>query len=174
MLKSDKNGGLSPLPVINRMAKLPISGGFNWISAFALLGLIALVALNIMARAVFNSPIAGTYEIGQFLMVVVVFMAISYTQARKGHIALEILVKRFPLKVQTILQSVTLTVGIILFALMSWRSVVYGLRLLEGHETSMVLKIPHGPFLFLVAFGCILFCLVLIAQFLEPPGTTKK
>jgi len=25
-----------------------------------------------------------------------------------------------------------------------------------------------------VAFGCILFCLVLIAQFLESPGTTKK
>lgn len=170
----DKGHRLRIQPIIDRMTNLPVSGRFNWISAFALLAIIALVAANIVGRAAFNSPIAGTYELSQFLMVIVVFTAISYTQVRKGHIALEILVKRFPVKVRAILQSVTLVVGIVLFALMSWRSIMYGVRLLEGHETSMVLKIPQGPFLFMVAFGCILFCVVLLAQFIESLGMLKK
>ena len=48
-----------------------ISGWLNSLSCATLTGLMLLVTLNVILRAVFNSPILGTYDLTGFLTVIV-------------------------------------------------------------------------------------------------------
>ena len=126
-----------------------------------------LVAVDVTLRYCFSSPIAGSVELVELMMVVVVFLAVAYTASRKGHVAIELIVSRFPKRVQAIIDIFTYFLSLGLVALIIWRSVVRANYVwLESH-TSAVLSIPIYPFVFIIALGCALLAVVLLANFID-------
>jgi TRAP-type C4-dicarboxylate transport system permease large subunit len=65
-----------------------------------------------------------------FLGVVVTAFAIAYTQVLRGHIRVEFVVMRLPPRAQAGLTAFIWFLSFILFALLAWQSVEYGLSLL--------------------------------------------
>lgn len=110
-------------------------------------------------------PIPGTYELVCFLGAVAVSFAMAHTSVEKGHVAVSLLVRLLPERIQAIIESVTCFLSLILFSMISWQSVLYGNDLRATGEVSLTLQLPFYPFVYGVAFSAGGVCLILMVAF---------
>ena len=140
-----------------------LSGAFNWLAGGAILAMMLLTCADVVLRF-FRHPIPGTYEIVGLMGTVGASFALAYTTAQKGHIAVEFLTRRMPEKVQLTVAGAGELVSALLFGIITWQSTLYALDLKRTGEVSLTVEIPIYPFVFSIAIGCLLVCLVLIAD----------
>lgn len=138
---------------------------FNWVAAVALVGMMLLTCADVIMRRSFNQPIPGAYEIVSLLGALLIAFALAYTTAQKGHIAVEFVIQKFSKKTQRAIDAVNHLLGITLFGILAWQSVLYAMDLRASGEVSMTVQIPIHPFVFGIAIGCVLVSLVLVLDF---------
>ena len=126
-----------------------------------------LVAGDVSLRYCFGLPIKGSVELVEQMMVVVVFLAVAYTASQKGHVAIELLVSRFPQRVQAVIDFFTYLLCLGLVSLIIWRSAVRAYYVMLHHYVTWVLGVPIYPFVFLISLGCALLAIVLLANLLD-------
>lgn len=159
-----------------------------WIAGIAIVAMMLLTCADIILRlgvtvyhkyhwAVLSPfrPIPGTYELVCFLGAVAVSFAMAHTSVEKGHVAVSLIVQLFPSRVQAIIGSITTTFGFILFALLSWQSILYANDLRSSGEVSLTLELPFYPFVYGISFAAAAVCLVLLTDlFTNLAGVSKK
>jgi len=153
---------------------MPFQGGwiyrlgriFNHVAAGAVVMMMLLTCADVVLR-LFNRPILGTYEMVGFLGTAVIAFALAFTSIERGHIAVEILMDRFPAKVQNFVEGINHLIGAALFILISWQSMVYAGDLKASGEVSLTLAIPTYPFVYGIAAGCSILALVLALESLR-------
>jgi TRAP-type transport system small permease protein len=126
-----------------------------------------LILCDIGMRNLFNRPLMSGYELVMFLMVVVVFTALPYTQSEGSIVKIELVVSRLPKKAQAFLEMGTAILSLGLLLLIAWRNVVRGIELRQEHLVSPILGVPVYPFYLVVSFGLVLVCLALFVEILE-------
>ncbi|MBN2514797.1 MAG: TRAP transporter small permease [Deltaproteobacteria bacterium] len=139
---------------------------FNWIAAGAVVAMMCLTCADVILR-IFRHPIPGTYEIVGLLGSVVIAFSIGYTSVEKGHIAVEFLVQKFPVRVQTFIDTFNDLISTCLFALITWQSIVYASDLKQSGEVSLTIQMPIYPFVYGISLGCGLLCLILLLNFVK-------
>lgn len=152
----------------------PLNGVAHRVGLAVLFLMMFLTVGDVAGRYFFNRPISGTFELTNFMLALVVFFSIGYTQLRKGHISIDVVVSRFSPRAQAVIDSITYLFSLGLFSLVAWQSAVYANRLFEGHNVSGVLSLPIYPFVITVAFGSLLFCLVLLVDLLSSLAKVVK
>ena len=153
------------------MADLDRVGGFVnrvliWIAGCFLAAMIALTCSNIVLRLVWG-PVRGTYELMGYFGAVMMAFALGYTQIRRGHIAVDILVEGFSKKTRRILNGVNCFICTIFFALVAWQIAKYATTLWKTGEVTETLRIIYYPFTYGVALGCAALSLVFLTEFLK-------
>ncbi len=136
----------------------------DMIAAMAIFVMMSLTCVDVFLRYFFRKPIPGTYEIVALLGAVAVSFAMAHTLAEKGHVAVTLIVQLFPKRIQGIIESIISIFGIILFALIAWQSVLYGVDCQRVGEVSMTLQLPFYPIIYGVALGAGVVCLVLLVD----------
>lgn len=132
-----------------------------------LMAMVLLVVTDVILRRFFNSPLSFTLELVEIMLTVVVFFAVAYTATQRSHVSIDVLVSRFPLRAQTIIEAALCIISVGLFSTIARGSLIYGMQISRiGLETG-ILGIPLYPFAFVVASGSILLALVLLARFLN-------
>ena len=126
-----------------------------------------LITGDVSLRYLFNRPIKGSVELIELMMVVLVFLAVAYTASQKGNVAIELMVARLPQRAQAIIDIITHSLSLGLVSLIIWQSVVRANYLWLHEHVSWTLSIPIYPFVFLIAFGCALLAIVLLANLLD-------
>jgi len=101
------------------------------------------------------------------MMAIVVAFALAYTQVHKGHVSVDLVISRFSPRVQAVINTITYFLGLGIFSLITWRSIIYAESLRLGGFTSSALYIPIYPFVYVIAFGSAILCLVLIYNLFE-------
>lgn len=144
-----------------------VSGAVNSVGVGVLVVMMLLVTTDVVLRYFLNQPIKGTFELIEFMMVVVVVLGMAYTGVRKGHVAVEVVVSRFSPRVQALISSFNWLVSLGLFFLISWKGVEYAMTLWESGLTSSQLYVPVFPFVLVLAFGAGLLGLVFLVNFIE-------
>ena len=122
----------------------------------------------------FLKPIPGVYELVCFLGSVAAAFAMAHTSLESGHVSVSILMRKFSLKTQLIIKIVTGLLSFVLFAVISWQSVMYARSIKEWGEVSMTLQLPFYPFVYGVAFSAAAVCLVLILKIVNEMVMLKK
>ena len=125
----------------------------NIVSGAALVAMTLVIMLNIILRF-FNRPLEGTIDIICFLTVIVVGFSLGHTQIKRGHVAIDILVSKFPARSQNIIEIISFSIGMLLFAIATWQLVLYGLHVWKIGSLSETLRIIYFPFIYCLAFGC--------------------
>ena len=143
------------------------------IAALAIFAMMALTSVDIFLRYFFRKPIPGTYEIVALLGAVAVSFAMAHTLAVKGHVAVSLIVQMFPKRLQGIVESCISIFGIILFALIAWQSILYGVDCQRSGEVSMTLQLPFYPIIYGVALGAAVVCLVLTVDLVNAISKVK-
>jgi TRAP-type C4-dicarboxylate transport system permease small subunit len=126
-----------------------------------------LTAIDVILRYIFNRPVPGSYELTQFMMAIVVPFGIAYCAYAEGHVNVDLIITRFSKRVQNILGIITSLFSLGLFILITWQNLKYVKEQFESKLTSAVLLIPVYPFVFLVALGIAVFCLVLFRDIMK-------
>jgi len=132
------------------------------------LGMIVLMTVaDVLFRLFLNRPIRGTLEITEFLMVIVVFFAMSYTAMLRGHIVIQILASRLPERPRAILDSIADLISIGFCCLIIWQGIAQAEMTRLRNDISGVTSIPIFPFYYILVFGVALMCLVFLANLLD-------
>jgi len=136
------------------------------IAGTILVFMILLTMSNIVLRRVWV-PIRGTYEIMGFAGAVVTALAMGFTQKKREHIHVGILVSRFPRSVKKAVFAVNNGLFTLFFLVAAWFVCRRGMTLLETGEVSETLRMVYYPFAFVVAFGCFLLAAMLFIDLLK-------
>ena len=136
------------------------------IGAACLVGMMLLTCADVVGRA-FGYPIFGSVEIVGFMATLAVVMAMPYTHQVQGHIGVEIVLRLFSEKTQTIIEICTGVVSLILFAVVTWRMTVYANTMKESGEVSMNLELPEHLVIYITSFCLLVFSLIIFRDILN-------
>jgi len=139
---------------------------FNWIASLTVIAMMLLTCFDVVMRF-FRCPIPGIYETVGLLGAIFVSFSLASTSMTQSHIAVDFLVKKCPQQIQDIINCLHNLVATGLFGLIAWQSVWYAMGLKANGEVSPTLQISTYPFVFGVAIGCFMLCLILSAQLID-------
>ena len=137
-----------------------------WIAGIFLLAMILLTCGNIFLRLV-CTPVKGTFELMGFFGAIVTAFALGYTQIKRGHIGIDILVSQFSTKTQRILNSINYFICMVFFGIAGWQVAKWATILWKTGEVTETLRIIFYPFTYGVALGCLILTLVLFVDLLK-------
>ena len=138
---------------------------FFWLAGFIVLITMLLTISDIFSRFVLNKPFAFTFELTEIMLILVTFLGFSYVAAINRHIDVDILVPRFPLRVQGAIGAFNALFGIGLFSLISWQTAIRAMQAWQENLHTEILKLSMTPFIFIVSLGSFLLCLELVIVF---------
>jgi len=136
------------------------------VGGISLAGMVLLTCSNIFLRSVWV-PIKGTYELMGFFGAIVTAFALGYTQIKRGHVGIDMVVNQFSARTQRILNGINYFICMIFFALASWQIANWATTLWETGEITETLRIIYFPFTYGVALGCAVLSLVLLTDLLK-------
>ena len=137
-----------------------------YIAGLFLIAMIFLTCANVFLRFVWI-PVSGTFELMGYFGAVLTAFALGYTQIRRGHIAVDIVVLRFSKKAQGILNTINNVICMVFFALAAWQISKYATNLWETGEVTETLQIIYYPFTYGVALGCAALSLIFLIDLLK-------
>ncbi|MFH1626367.1 MAG: TRAP transporter small permease [Pseudomonadota bacterium] len=119
-----------------------------------------LVTISIGGRYLLGKPVPSTIEISEVILVLVIFLPLAYVQQRGGHLRVMFLYSRLPKSLRTACDILALALSTMLFALMTWQTLIYALHSWASSETSWgIVPIPLWIPKFGIFFGCLVFSL---------------
>jgi TRAP-type transport system small permease protein len=131
-------------------------------AGWALVALLVYTIADVVLRYVFNAPLRGSIEFTQFTMTVIVFLGLAYCGWTGGHVAVDILERPLAGPRLRYVPIVLTLISAVLFAAMAWYALQDGLATMR--RISNMLRWPIYPFIFVAAFGCAVYAVVLVVQ----------
>jgi TRAP-type C4-dicarboxylate transport system permease small subunit len=142
-----------PLHIIERIMRV--------IAAACLTGMAAMTGADVFLRGAFNTPIFGCEEI---VAILGVGFALPYAHYQKSHIGVEILVRRLPKRVRSVLGLIITLATLALVSIITWRMFLYAGTLSESGVVSMNLELPEYYVVYVLSFGFLVYALCLLAD----------
>ena len=150
----------------------PVSGALSLLGGMLIIVMMFFTFVTVILRYLFNSPVPGDFELIVFTLVILVAFAISYTMVNDRHVTVTFF--SFPRRVQAIVNIFTHLFALCIFGLASWQTFAYGSKLLKYGQYSAILHLPDSIFIYLLAFGLFLLCIVLLVKILSYIGEAMK
>ena len=150
---------------------------FGLLAAVSTFVMMVLVVINVIGRYLFNTPVTGTLEITESLLVIIILMALALTQFHDGHIRVTILTRRMPPPLAYAAGIFALILGAAFFAWCSYASWNFAYQSYTVNEAEWgSITFPLYPIKFIVFFGIVLlaiqFVLDAIIEIVDPVART--
>ena len=145
----------------------------GFVALITIIIMMMLTTVDVFLRYLFNSPLLGSFEMTELLMVSVAGLSLAWCTLKSGHIRVDIIINMFSKKTNRTIDMVNyiLTAGICAFIVPALIN-----RYIEGEKLDVrtyVLQIPEGPFVLLLSFGYLLTFLVLIVKIVKSMSGEK-
>jgi TRAP-type C4-dicarboxylate transport system permease small subunit len=149
----------------------PIARWMNFISVGVLVVMIFFVAVDVIGRYAFERPLQSSYEGVQLMMVLVFSFGISYTQRKKGHVAVDMLVNRFGRRSQAITDLFVNLLCLVFLSVLTWQTLVKAGADFRTGESSLgkiggLFYVPIYPFYYMVSLTIGVLALTFLLEFL--------
>ena len=134
-------------------------------AALAGAGIVTMMAVttaDVVLRAA-GAPLAGAYDVVTIAGCIALACALPYTAAVKGHVAVQYFVQALGRTGSAIVETAMRLLAVTLFAVLAYRSALYGYRLAQVGEVTPTLRIPMFWMPYVIAFACGVVTLVLMA-----------
>lgn len=114
----------------------------KWIISLSIIGMTIVLLGNVAARSIFNNSWTFAEEIGQFFIIIVTFIGLSYCARQGRHLKMSAIVEFLPLKVRKgIVLLITSSTALLLFYL-CYVSIDYAMTLYTLDRVTPALRIP--------------------------------
>jgi len=155
-------------PALRRIEQVLLYG-----SMLVILFVMLFVCAEVVMRYAFNSPIPGHLEGSELLMPVIVFLALSYTQATRGHVGMDLLLENLPARARRHATIATLLFSVVICAILAWFSFKNALQLWRYDDVTMTPPYFHtwpAAAAIPLGYGLVSIRLILQALHLYDPG----
>ncbi|MFQ3621504.1 MAG: TRAP transporter small permease [Spirochaetales bacterium] len=126
----------------------------QFISTVILGVLIVLVALQVIMRVIFLSPLVGAEELARYFLICVVFLGAPFAARSGGHIRMEEILQKLPIKIRILITILIHLTATIVFGVVATGSVITMLNNLKNRTAT--LSIPFPIFILPTVIGFIL------------------
>lgn len=133
------------------------------VGATALVGMMLMTCVDVVFRF-FGRPIFGAVEMVSFMATVLLASAMPLTDLEKGHVGVDLLVRRLSPRGQAGMDAATGVLSTALFTVVSWQMFEYGQTMRLAGEVSMSLEFPYHILVYLVAVAFAVLSLVLLGE----------
>ncbi len=117
----------------------------RFLTRVAAIFLIAMMLVNVVdvgLRVSINAPIFGTYEIVEFMLAAVAFLAIPEAFLRDQHITIELIDQVLPARAVDALRAFGTLCAMVFVALLFWHMIQPAMDYVEFNEITMDLQLP--------------------------------
>lgn len=136
----------------------------------SLLFIMMYIVCSVTSRFITGKPLLGTFELGATFLPLIAAFYYVYTEIHDRHIRATIIYDRFSPQVRQFLDSLYAFTAAIIFAVVSWRVALFGIRNYQMHAETSVLGLPSAPFLFVYSFLLLNFAVFMFVKGVEHAG----
>lgn len=132
------------------------------ISILLLFITMSIIIMDVVGRNVFNRPIKGSVELIEFLLVIIIYLSVSFTEKNKENVGIDFFIQK---KMEQKRFSIIYMVGVLNLLpvlLILVFSAFKTAQLLSTGEVSIYLSIPKWPIPLFVTIGSLILSLRLI------------
>ncbi|MBW2029320.1 MAG: TRAP transporter large permease subunit [Deltaproteobacteria bacterium] len=140
----------------------PLGRIMDSVGRVILASMVLLITSDVVLRYFFNRPIKGSYELVEFMMVILVYLGLAYTQTRKAHVAINLLTVKLSKGRLAVTSSATNFLCTVIFSIITWRCALQAEALRSSGTSSDTLFIPNYPFMWVVVFGSVVLSLIFL------------
>jgi len=138
----------------------------------ALIAMMIIVVVDVTMRKTVGA-LPGSYETSIFLLVLVMFLSVSFTQMHRGHVFVEIVWNRFPPKGRALVHAIGAVLAVVTIGLVMWFAWKQALYFTDVREAVVGLgRYPVWPMRWFVPLGCALLALQFLVSAIEDFGKT--
>ena len=123
----------------------PFSLALKTIMAIVMFMMMAITAVDVAGRYLFNAPISGGFEIVQYLMAFVVFAALPLTTASNGHLSVSLVEGRLRGGMKRLHKVYVLLLSLAGLLVLAVRMATQGELLSQSRQVSGYLALPLAP-----------------------------
>jgi TRAP-type C4-dicarboxylate transport system permease small subunit len=144
-----------------------LSSFFNLFAAASLSAIILLTCADVSMRYFFSRPLAGTYDLVSLMGAVIAAFAMPYTMLMRGHVAVDLFVRKLSRKKQLAVETVTHVVGILLFLTLTWQCAGLASDMKAAGEVTPTLLLPFYPIVYCMSACFFMLCLAILVNLLN-------
>ncbi len=137
----------------------------TYLAYFGALSLFLMMCLTIMdvaGRCIFNKPVLGAYELTEFMILILIFSFLGYTQTKKSHISVDLFMMIIPDKFKIFIEILNHLACLVIMILIVWMGFEKAVEMMGTRESSPNLAVPSYPFVFFLVLGCAVLCIEFI------------
>lgn len=134
------------------------------IAGWGIIAIMLLIVVNVLMRTLVGQSILGAYEHVGFLSALVIGWSLANCAIEDDHIKVEFLMEKFPQRIQEFVNIIIniMTVGFLSVAF--WKLIEYAESVRISGQVSPTTQFPFYPFIYMIAVGIAVLCLVNFAQ----------
>lgn len=135
-----------------------------------LFGLMMVTTVDVISRYMFNWPLRGAFEITELLLLALIFAGLPLASRSGEHVTLDFIDRLFAPEGRSLLRRlIDLVCGVIILGL-AWRVWIKADKIAAYGDTTEVLRLPVGPFVYFMAVMVAVTGVVHLAKVLFPHG----
>jgi TRAP-type C4-dicarboxylate transport system permease small subunit len=144
-------------------------------AAILLFCLMSVTTVDVIGRYIFNWPLRGGFEITELLLLTLIFAGLPLVSRADEHVTMDFIDQALPARGRRLLRRlVDLVCGIIILAL-AWRVYIKAGKIAGYGDTTEVLRILVGPFVYFMAIMVAVTGVVhLVKAFMPSAGEEHK
>lgn len=121
------------------------------LASVLLMFMVLLTFADVMGRYVFDAPIKGGFELTELALLVLIFAGLPLASRGDEHVTMDFIDKILSPAAQIMLQRIVhLLCGALIVGL-SWLVYLKAGKIMDYGDTTDVLKVPVGPFVYVMA-----------------------
>jgi len=132
-----------------------------------LAGMIILTAAAVIARYFFRSPIYGAEEVLSLSLVALIWLVLAEVEIRGRHIRCTVFYSSFPTNIRLLVDFGGTILNMGLMVLIVWQVVLLAIKNLAENNLSLILDVPLGALMLVLAAGAFLAFLSFLSSFVR-------
>jgi TRAP-type transport system small permease protein len=139
------------------------------IAASALLfAMMCLTFVDVVARYLFNSPIRGGFEMTELTLLVLIFAGLPLVSHGDEHVTMDFIDRMLPPRALDLLVRAVHALVAAMFFFLTWQMLIKARRIAGYGDTTDVLRVTVGPFVYFMAAMIALTALVHVFKVFVP------
>jgi len=116
-----------------------------------LLGLMLVTFVDVVARYLFNRPIRGAFELTELTLLVLIFAGLPLVSHADEHVTMDFIDRMLPSAATRALIRIVHALCAAVMFFLAWQVWIKAARIAGYGDTTDVLRVPVGPFVYFMA-----------------------
>jgi TRAP-type C4-dicarboxylate transport system permease small subunit len=126
--------------------------------------MMTLTFVDVVLRYVFNRPLRGAFEVTELMLLVLIFAGLPLVTHANEHVTMDLIDRWLSPRLRNALRRLTEAVSALLMFLLTWLMWIKATRIAGYGDTTDVLRIAVGPFVYFMVAMILLSGLLHLAR----------